>query len=286
MRWSRTSPHAGRDRLEHSAAVATWLPKNASDRRGARPRVSLRSVRAGRACEAGSHGPGPAMAMAEAAVRAGYGRLPGRQARASVPGWPSFFATTRAFSAAARTRRCKLKPVIAQVPLPAPPMSPAAGPPALWRVPEITTPAGAGRSPRDRSGPPGMAGRLPGPRAHGSPGSASPLSLSLGHESLGIAPADRIAQASAEARSSAGCSTRSSRRFPPHALRTAFAPAGRSRRSSPHTPAATSCSRWISATSSPRSRPPGWWRSSSRRAIPKTWPGCWPGYAPTRCPSP
>ena len=103
------------------------------------------------------------------------------------------------FQRACQDPKVGLKPVIAQSPRPCPVHVSRGRSGVPVEGPGNHHAGGAGRSPRDRSGPPGMAGRLPGPRADGSPRAAPQLSLSLGHEGLGIAPADRIAQAAAEA---------------------------------------------------------------------------------------
>ncbi len=92
-------------------------------------------------------------------------------------------------------------------------MAPTPGPPASWPVPAITSPAELASYLELEPKRARLVRRLPDARTVRHGRGASPLSLPLGAQAVGLAPADRSAQAAVSSSFSVGCSTRSCRTF-------------------------------------------------------------------------
>ena len=253
MRSTRTTPHAGPDGLE---------PPPLSIHRSHRLFLDLDGL-----AEAFLAGPGTATAWSSGAAAswadgiAGCARWPGgcwrrsRRARGrGWPGWPSSCGTTRA---SARRRQQASPRLCVSTGWPQPVMTPAPGPPGSWPVPAITTPAELARFLELEPNELDWFADCQAPRAVGGRRAAPPLSIPMGGQAVGLAPADRGAQAAAQAAPAPGArrdpgAHPAARRRP----RLSAGPVGDDASSS-RMSAGRSCSRWTSATSSFRSRRPG-----------------------------
>ena len=194
----RTAPHAGQDRLERSAAVATCR-QIASDLRGAFPRIAVGFVGSRTA-------PRDRGAAALGRKWRRLGPLAGRVLAAFPAGKPrqaapvaDFLRRDPTFQRACLDPKVRLKLRVARS-AEIPPMSPAAGPPGTWNVPAITTPAVPASALRSTwagsSGWPIARGES-GPRA----GGVAALSLSLAAKVIGRASVDRGSQTAAQGNS-------------------------------------------------------------------------------------